>query len=102
MTCGIEGFQWACSIHSRKLTWKPKKGPIKTTVLLKGDHMGFHVSLGECNVFESTFKDEHDLVGPKPYLRPLGISDLQKSAICGIASGLRAGALGYPKDLQGL
>ena len=35
-------------IHSRKLTWKPKKGPIKTTVLLKGDYMGFHVSLGEC------------------------------------------------------
>ena len=35
-------------IHSWKLTWKPKKGPIKTTVLLKGDYMGFHVSLGEC------------------------------------------------------
>ena len=34
-------------IHSRKLTWKPKKGPIKTTVLLKGVYMGFHVSLGE-------------------------------------------------------
>ena len=26
-----------------------QKGPIKTTVLLKGDYMGFHVSLGECN-----------------------------------------------------
>ena len=38
-------------IHSRKLTWKPKKGPIKTTVLLKGDYMGFHVSLGECKSF---------------------------------------------------
>ena len=36
------------SIPSRKLTWKPKKGPIKTTVLLKGGYMGFHVSLGEC------------------------------------------------------
>ena len=36
-------------LHSRKLTWKPKKGPKKTTVLLKGDYMGFHVSLGECN-----------------------------------------------------
>ena len=35
-------------IYSRKLTWKPKKGPIKTTVLLKGGYMGFHVSLGEC------------------------------------------------------
>ena len=36
------------TLHSRKLTWKPKKGPIKTTVLLKGDCMSFHVSLGEC------------------------------------------------------
>ena len=26
---------------------KTQKGPIKTTVLLKGDSMGFHVSLGE-------------------------------------------------------
>ena len=25
----------------------PKKGPIKTAVLLKGGYMGFHVSLGE-------------------------------------------------------
>ena len=40
------------AIHSRKLTWKPKKGSIKTTVLLKGDYMGFHVSLGECNCSE--------------------------------------------------
>ena len=31
-----------------QLTWKPQKGPIKTTVLLKGGYMGFHVSLGEC------------------------------------------------------
>ena len=37
-------------LHSRKLTWKPKKSPIKTTVPLKGDPMGFHVSLGECKV----------------------------------------------------
>ena len=37
-------------LHSRKLTWKPKKGPIKTTVLLKGDYLGFHVSLGECSI----------------------------------------------------
>ena len=44
-------FQMApVGIHSRKLTWKPKKGPIKTTVLLKGDNMGFHVSLGECTL----------------------------------------------------
>ena len=35
-------------LHSRKLAWKPKKGPIKTTVPLKGGYMGFHVSLGEC------------------------------------------------------
>ena len=25
-----------------------RKGPIKTTVPLKGGYMGFHVSLGEC------------------------------------------------------
>ena len=35
-------------LHSRKITWKPKKGPIQTTDLLKGGYMGFHVSLGEC------------------------------------------------------
>ena len=34
-------------LHSRKLTWKPKRSPIKITVLLKGAYMGFHVSLGE-------------------------------------------------------
>ena len=33
---------------------EPKKGPIKTIVLLKGDYMGFHVSLGECNNNNST------------------------------------------------
>ena len=33
----------------------PKKGPIKATVLLKGDYMGFHVSLGECNIFPNGF-----------------------------------------------
>ena len=42
------------SIHSRKLTWKPKKGPIKTTVLLKGYYMGFHVSLGECRDYSGS------------------------------------------------
>ena len=25
-----------------------QKGPYKDSVLLKGDYMGFHVSLGEC------------------------------------------------------
>ena len=37
-------------LRSRKLTWISKKGPIKTTVLLKGDYRGLHVSLGECMV----------------------------------------------------
>ena len=32
------------SVHSRKLTRKPKKGPIKTTAPPKGGYMGFHVS----------------------------------------------------------
>ena len=40
-------------LHSRKLTWKPKKGPIKTTVLMKGDYMGFHVSLGEISATDN-------------------------------------------------
>ena len=37
-------------LPSRKLTltWKPKKGPIKTTVPLKWGYRGFHVSLGDC------------------------------------------------------
>ena len=30
-----------------------KRAPIKTTVLLKGDDMGFYVSLGECMGLES-------------------------------------------------
>ena len=33
----------------RKVTRKPKKDPIKTTVPLKGGYMGFHVILGKCN-----------------------------------------------------
>ena len=36
--------------HSRKLTWKPKKGPMKTTVPLKGGYMGLHVNLRECKM----------------------------------------------------
>ena len=36
-----------------QVTWKPKKGSIKTTVLLKGDYMGLDVSLGECSYFHS-------------------------------------------------
>ena len=38
----------ANSLHSWELTWKPNRGPIKTTVLSKGGYMGFHVSFGEC------------------------------------------------------
>ena len=37
-------------VHSWKLIWKPKRGPIKTTVPLKWAYRGFHVSLGECKV----------------------------------------------------
>ena len=40
-------------LHSRKLTWKPKKG----TVLVKGYYMGFHVSLGECIPFRYVTED---------------------------------------------
>ena len=45
---GLRGPPRTCEglLPSRKLTWKPQKGPIKTTVLLKGGYMGFHVSLG--------------------------------------------------------
>ena len=39
-------------IHSRKLTWKPKKGPIKTTVPLKGAIW----VLGECRLLELELK----------------------------------------------
>ena len=38
------------TLHSRKLTWKPKRVPIRTTVPSKAGYMGFHVSLGECSV----------------------------------------------------
>ena len=41
----ITSYNW---VHSWKLTRKPQRGPIKTTVLLKWGYMGFHVSLGEC------------------------------------------------------
>ena len=49
--CSLRG------LHSRKLTWKPKKGPIKTTVTLKWGYMGFHVNLGECRVYNSLTLD---------------------------------------------
>ena len=41
-------------LHSRKLTWQPQKGPIKTTGLLEGDYMSLHVSLGESNTKSET------------------------------------------------
>ena len=44
--CKKPGAMW---VHSWKLTWKPKRGPIKTTVPLQWGYMGFHVSLGECS-----------------------------------------------------
>ena len=37
--------------YSRKLIWKPKKGPLNTTVPVKGGYMGFHVSLGSVRMF---------------------------------------------------
>ena len=36
-------------VHSRELTWKPKRVPIRTIVSLKQGDLGFHVSLGERN-----------------------------------------------------
>ena len=41
------------TLHSWKLTWKPKRGPVKTTVPLNWGYMGFHVSLGECKLYGS-------------------------------------------------
>ena len=35
-------------LHSWKLTWKPKRGPIKTTVPLIWGYMDFHASFWEC------------------------------------------------------
>ena len=50
--------------HSRKLTWKPKKGPTKTTVLLKGGYVSFHVSLGECSLgFRCTMRAPAAVMG---------------------------------------
>ena len=35
------------AIPSRKLTCKPKKGPIRLLSIKKSGYMGFHVTLGE-------------------------------------------------------
>ena len=39
-------------LHSWKLTWRPKKGPMKTTVPLKWGYVGFHVSFQECSMHD--------------------------------------------------
>ena len=44
----LEALKPSKTSHSWKLTWKPKRGSIKTTVPLRWGYMGFHVSLGEC------------------------------------------------------
>ena len=44
------GLLFYILLPSRKLTWKPKKGPTKTTVPIKRGFLGFHVNLGECRV----------------------------------------------------
>ena len=58
--------------NSRKLIWKPKKGPTETTVLLKGGYMGFHVNLGECSPCEpwTKFVVYPFISPPKPYIVP--------------------------------
>ena len=44
----------------------PKKGPTKTTVLVKGDYTGFHVSLGECRGCGSDRFVGQSRVNPNP------------------------------------
>ena len=44
----LEALKPSKTSPSWKLTWKPKRGSIKTTVPLRWGYMGFHVSLGEC------------------------------------------------------
>ena len=46
----VPGTSTSLPLHSRKLTWKPKRVPIRTTVALEEGYLGFHVSLGECNL----------------------------------------------------
>ena len=43
-------------IHSWKLTWTPKRGPIKITVTQKWDYMGFHVSLGSVTIMKLGYR----------------------------------------------
>ena len=46
---GLRGLQ-VIGYTLPETNMKTQKGPKKTTVLLKGGYMGFHVSLGECTV----------------------------------------------------
>ena len=62
-------------LHSRKLTWQPKKDPIKTAVPLNGDYMGFHVSLVECRFlcfpeFPVPVKSKPSANSTSPFPRP--------------------------------
>ena len=80
------------SLHSWKLTWKPKRGPIKTTVPLKWGYMGFHVSLGECIVLEGLCWSPLCLGRPTtedPHLRPPKGLRIAGPRICRIPKDLK-------------
>ena len=50
---GLEGLWTSISwITLPETNMETQKGPLKTTGLLKGGYMGFHVSLGECTIWE--------------------------------------------------
>ena len=55
---------WGVEISSTlpETNMETQKGSIKTTVLVKGGYMGFHVSLGECNPCRIRQKDPHRLL----------------------------------------
>ena len=55
-----EHVQFSRILFSPEPTWNLKKGPLQTTVLLKGTHMGFYVSLGECG----------PIWGPSSFMNP--------------------------------
>ena len=35
-------------VHSGKLTWNPKGGPLKRTIIFKGTLFRFHIGFPEC------------------------------------------------------
>ena len=70
-------------VHSRKLTWKPKKGPIKTTVLLTRYYMGFHVSLGECRIYN------RDSLAHPALSHLLSLPELSRTRVSGQGLGFR-------------